>query len=168
MMAHLQPGEPSGVSRRVIAGQPGGSRRSARLLAVCFGTLLLTAARVLAQVPDEAKINVVHPLPPQRPAWLDGYLVRWPVRVLGPFAAQTEAQTVLVRLPGGCWLKPDASDIAVQAGNGKLLPAAVLSHDPLGDTIVQFVRNGNDPWYWAYGVNAQPLPDPRDRAARAA
>ena len=45
-----------------------------------------------------------------------------------------------VRIPGSGWLKPDGSDVAVQAPTGKLLPHLVLSHDPLGDTIVQFER----------------------------
>ena len=112
-----------------------------------FAAALLLAAVVpaAAQVPGEAKLNVAHALPPITPAWVDGYLVRWAVRVLGDPAQQPEAKTVLVRLPIGCWLKPDASDFAVQAGNGKLIPAAVLSHDPKGDTIVQFPRSGNDP-----------------------
>src|ERR1035438_3046415 len=79
-------------------------------------------------------VTVVHPLPPQAPPWLAGYCVRWPVRVLGEPIAQT-AQSVLVRLPTGGWLKADASDVAVQTGTGKLLSLAVLSHDPAGDTI---------------------------------
>src|SRR5580693_8950248 len=105
--------------------------------------LWCVAAPAPAQAP---KLNIVHPLPPA-PAWLDGYQVRWPVRVLGEPATQS-AQTVLVALPTGGWLTPDASDLAVQAATGKLLPAAVLSHDPVGLTILQFKRHGNDPWYW--------------------
>lgn len=97
-------------------------------------------------------LNPVHPLPPQTPAWLAGYQVRWPVRVLGEPSVQS-VQSVLVRVPNGGWLKPDGSDIAVQTGSGKLLPVALLSHHPEGDTILQFPRNGNDPWYWIYGVN---------------
>ncbi|MBM3993737.1 MAG: PKD domain-containing protein [Planctomycetes bacterium] len=120
-----------------------------------FATLVFSgvASGILAQPP----VNSVHPLPPQTPAWLDGYAVRWPVRVLGEPSAQT-AQSVLVRVPTGGWLKPDASDIAVQAANGKLLPAVVLSHDPIGDTIIQFKRHANDPWYWVYGVNPKAPP----------
>ncbi len=102
-------------------------------------------------------LNIAHPLPPQTPAWLDGYQVRWPVRVIGEPITQI-GQTVLVRVPTGGWLKPDASDIAVQTASGKLLPTAVLSHDPTGDTILQFKRNGNDPWYWIYGVNPKAAP----------
>ncbi len=104
-------------------------------------------------------VNAVHPLPPQAPAWLDGYQVRWPVRVIGE-PIQQPTQSVLVNIPNGGWLKADGSDIAVQSGSGKLLSVAVLSHDPLGDTLIQFKRHGNDAWYWIYGVNpkAPPLP----------
>ncbi len=116
-----------------------------------------------AQAPVEAKWNLVHPLPPQAPPWLDGYAVRWPVRVLGEFSKQADAKTVLVSVPTSGWLKPDASDLAVQTGAGAVLPAHVVSHDPLGDTIVQFPRNGIDPWYWVYGVGAKagPKADPK-------
>ncbi len=118
-----------------------------------------------AQAPGNAPVNVAHPLPPQTPPWLEGYQVRWPVRVLGEFSKQPDAKTVLVRLAAGGWLRPDASDLAVQAGDGKLLPTAVLSHDPLGGTVVQFPRHGDDPWYWLYGVHAKgaggPKADPK-------
>src|SRR5262249_14264674 len=97
------------------------------------------------------------PLPPQTPAWLEGYAVRWPIRVIGEPSAQA-SQSVLVSIPSGGWLKSDASDLAVQTGSGKLLPLVVLSHDPTGDTLIQFKRNGNDPWYWIYGVNAKAPP----------
>ena len=122
-----------------------------RWIAIPF--VALTAAIGHAQ----PLVNPVHPLPPQAPAWLDGYQVRWPVRILGEPFAQS-AESVLVSVPNGGWLKADASDIAVQSGSGKLLRAAVVSHDPLGDTIVQFQRHGNDPWYWIYGVNPKVPP----------
>lgn len=115
--------------------------------------LLVSAAPAFAQ----PMVNAVHPLPPQAPPWLDGYQVRWPVRVIGE-PIQQPTQTVLVNIPNGGWLKADGSDIAVQSGSGKLLPVAVLSHDPLGDTILQFKRNGNDAWYWIYGVNPKAPP----------
>lgn len=111
---------------------------------------------VVAAAPAQL-VNAVHPLPPQTPAWLDGYAVRWPVRVLGVPSEQT-AQSVIVSLPTGGWLKPDASDIAVQSAGGKLLPVLVLAHDPTGDTIIQFKRNGSDPWYWVYGVSPKAPP----------
>ena len=133
------------------------TRYNARSSVAVFGVMALFVlpCPALAQVPGEAKLNVAHSLPPNAPPWLDGYAVRWPIRVLGDPIRQPEAQTVLVRLPGACWLKPDASDLAVQNGAGKILPAAVLSHDPHGDTIIQFARSGNEPWYWVYGVSAK-------------
>jgi tetratricopeptide (TPR) repeat protein len=130
-------------------------------MALTAMAMIAAPCRLFAQIPGEAKLNVVHPLPPQTPPWLDGYEVRWPVRVLGDPLKQLDTQTVLIRVPTGGWLKPDASDLAVQNGAGKLLPAAVLSHDPLADTIVQFPRSGNDAWYWVYGVSSKALAGPR-------
>jgi tetratricopeptide (TPR) repeat protein len=129
--------------------------------------LLCAASRGVAQPPPP--LNIVHPLPPQAPPWVEGYHLRWPVRVVGQLGKQPAAQTVLVALPAGGWLRPDASDLAVQAGTGELLPAAVLSHDPAGETILQFKRHGNDPWYWVYGVSPEgksgPKADPKKDAA---
>jgi tetratricopeptide (TPR) repeat protein len=104
-----------------------------------------------ATAQTEPKLNLVHPLPPRAPAWLDGYRVRWPIRAMGELDKQP-AKSIVVRIPGGGWLKPDASDLALEAPTGKLLPHLVLSHDPLGDTIVQFQRDRDEPWYWVYGV----------------
>jgi hypothetical protein len=108
--------------------------------------------------------NLVNPLPAQAPPWPDGYQIRWPVRTIGDVPKLT-AQTILVSLPTGGWLKPDASDLAVQTADGKLLSHLVLSGDPAGETIIQFKRNGNDPWYWVYGLNpkAPPRPSPAAR-----
>ena len=115
--------------------------------------LLLALAAPLAP----AKINAVQPLPEKTPAWLDGYRVRWPLRLIGDPAKQT-SQTVITSLPTGGWLKPDASDLAIQTAAGELLPVNVLSHDPAGETIVQFPRKANEAWYWAYGIHAAPKP----------
>jgi tetratricopeptide (TPR) repeat protein len=126
--------------------------------------LLIACGQLVAQVPGQPGLNVAHPLPPQAPPWVEGYQFRWPVRILGEIGKQAEAQTVLVRLSSGGWLKPDGSDITVQTGSGKILPVAVLSHDPLGGTIVQFPRNGLDPWYWIYGGSSRtdiPRADPK-------
>ncbi len=120
---------------------------------------VIVACTVRAQTPPQ--LNIVNPLPPNAPAWLQGFAVRWPVRVLGEPSQQPDAKSVMVSLPTGGWLKPDASDLAVQAATGQLLPIAVLSHDPLGDTIVQFPRRGNDAWYWIYGVNPKGSPGPK-------
>jgi tetratricopeptide (TPR) repeat protein len=105
---------------------------------------------------------VVYDLPAQSPRWLKRYRVRWPLRVTGTPAKLT-AKTIITSLPTGGWLKADAADVAVQTAGGKVLPVRVLSHDPAGETIIQFQRHGNDAWYWAYGVCARPLPqtDPK-------
>jgi tetratricopeptide (TPR) repeat protein len=136
--------------------------RSATLLAL---TCLLSGfgPPALAQVAGKSQLNIVHPLPPQTPPWVEGYQVRWPVRVVGDPAAQP-GQTLVVSLPTGGWLKPDASDLLAQNAEGKTIPLAVLSHDPAGDTLVQFKRRGNDPWYWVYGVSSKGPPAPRTDA----
>src|SRR5437868_2918128 len=118
--------------------------------------VLLTALAA----PPPPKMNAVEPLPGKTPAWIDGYRLRWPLRVIGDPAKQT-AQSVITSLPTGGWLKPDASDVAVQTATGELLPVTVLSHDPAGETVIQFPRKGNDPWYWACGVNPSPKPAPK-------
>jgi tetratricopeptide (TPR) repeat protein len=97
----------------------------------------------------------VEKLPDKPPAWLDGFRIRYPLRVVGDPAAYTTSKTVVARLPTGGWLRPDGSDLVVQTAAGKEIPVAVLSHDPAGDTIIQFQRNGNDRWYWAYAVSAK-------------
>src|SRR5262245_50765557 len=98
-----------------------------------IAVLLLLAGTARAQ-PMPPQLNIVNPLPPHAPAWVEGFQIRWPVRVLGTPAQMPESQSVMVTLPTGGWLKADASDLAVQAANGKLLPLAVLSHDPAGET----------------------------------
>jgi tetratricopeptide (TPR) repeat protein len=126
--------------------------------------LVLGCARMPALAQGPLQLNVVHPLPPQSPPWVEGFEVRWPVRVLGEPGKQS-GQTVLVSLPTGGWLKPDASDLAVQSATGELLPAAVVSHDPTGETILQFKRHGLDAWYWVYGLSptgkSGPKADPK-------
>jgi tetratricopeptide (TPR) repeat protein len=133
-------------------------------LAAKAGAILSAAALVLLLAlpvpsPSQApkKPPVVEGLPTQSPAWLEGYRVRWPLRVVGDPAKQSN-QTIIAVIPSGGWLKSDAADLAVQSGAGQTLPVQVLSHDPAGDTIIQFKRNGKDSWYWAYGMSAKPLP----------
>jgi len=122
--------------------------------------VLISFAPVHAQLPQ---LNLVHSLPPQSPPWLAGFQARWPVRIVGDPLKQT-AKSVLVSLPTGGWLKPDASDLAVQTADGKLPVFQVVSHDPAGETIIQFLRNGNDPWYWIYGANPKAPPRPPVKA----
>jgi hypothetical protein len=95
---------------------------------------------------------------------VEGYKVRYPLRVIGDPTA-IPSKTVVARLPTGGWLKPDGSDVVVQTASGQVVPVAVLSHDPNGETIIQFKRNGNDRLYWAYGVSGKPPPSKAEPAA---
>jgi tetratricopeptide (TPR) repeat protein len=118
---------------------------------------LVVAILLTLTAPCRADDVVIYGLPPQSPDWLKTYKVRWPLRVTGDVSKQT-AKTIIASLPTGGWLKADASDVVVQTAAGKVVPVVVLSHDPAGETIIQFKRNGNDPWYWAYGRSTTPLP----------
>jgi tetratricopeptide (TPR) repeat protein len=119
--------------------------------------LLLAVVAAPAAPPEPPKKNVVQPLPDKPPAWLPGYRLRWPLRVIGDPAKQ-KSQSIITSVPTGGWLRPDATDVAVQTAAGEVLPLAVLSHDPAGETVLQFPRKGNDAWYWVYGVSAAPRP----------
>src|SRR5262245_31038813 len=92
---------------------------------------------------------VVQPLPDKAPAWLDGSRLRWRLRVIGD-PAKRQSASVITSLPTGGWLRPDATDFAVQSASGEVLPVTVLSHDPTGETVIQFPRQGDATWYWAY------------------
>ena len=119
-----------------------------------------------AATPAEPPKNVVEALPEHPPAWPDGYQLRYTLRVVGLNVAASTSQSIVARLPTGGWLKPDGSDITVLASDGSILPVALLSHMPYGDTLIQFPRHGADVWYWAFAVNpaatvaiAEPLPE---------
>jgi tetratricopeptide (TPR) repeat protein len=109
------------------------------------------------------------PAPPAAPppAWVAGYRVRFPLRPVVDFATEKQpTASVIARLPAAGYLRADGSDICVQTQAGELLPVSVLSHNPAGDTLIQFKRNGNDPAYWAYAgnptapaANAPPIPE---------
>lgn len=122
-------------------------------------SLALLAGLLAHAQPAPPKGNVVKPLPEKPPAWLDGYRLRWPLRVIGDPAKQP-GKSVITSLPSGGWLRADASDIAVQTPEGEVLPVTVLSHDPAGETIIQFPHKGKA-WYYAYGVNTAPKPAPK-------
>jgi tetratricopeptide (TPR) repeat protein len=132
------------------------------LLPLALTALITNDARPQAAAPAAPVVNP-EDLPKQSPTWLDGYKLRMPLRVVIDPAA-SKSQTVTARLPMGSWLKPDASDLAIQTAAGQVIPVAVLSHCPTGDTLIQFKRNANDRWYWAYavgkpGAKADPLPE---------
>jgi tetratricopeptide (TPR) repeat protein len=105
-------------------------------------------------------------LPAVTPPWAAGYRIRYLLRLAGDPLTET-SRTVIASLPTGGWLKPDASDLLVQTASGAVLPSQVLSHDPRGQTVVQFVRRGMDRWYWVSAVNPAPRPqvDPALKAA---
>src|SRR5258708_6748805 len=77
-------------------------------------SIFMIAGKSYAQAP----FNLVNPLPAQSPAWPEGYQIRWPVRIIGE-APKLTAQSILVSLPTGGWLKPDASDLVVLTAEGK-------------------------------------------------
>jgi tetratricopeptide (TPR) repeat protein len=132
--------------------------------AILHAAVILVAALRANLGHAQLPLQAVHTLPPQTPAWLEDYAVRWPVRVLG-FVGEQSAKSVVVSIPGSGRLKADASDLAVQAADGTVLPAAVLSHHPLGDTVIQFPRKGSGAWYWVYGIGAKAGPRTDAKAA---
>jgi tetratricopeptide (TPR) repeat protein len=109
--------------------------------------------------------------PENAPEWVPGYRVRYVLRLRDDTEKQT-ARTVIARLPTGGWLRPDAADVLVSAPGERTAPARVLSHDPRGDTLIQFVAQGTNRWYWVSAVNPDPLPmiapDLQRRLAEAA
>ena len=130
-------------------------------------SILLLAASAVAQAaapaPPKAAAKAAPAAPAvalPAPAWVPGYRVRFPLRLIGDFASEkAQTQSVIARLPAAGWLRPDGADICVQSQDGRVQPVAVLSHQPDGETLIQFKRNGNDPAYWAYAGNAK-LPHP--------
>lgn len=134
--------------------------RTLRGMGLCLWLVAVHALAVHAQAPTPAKVekfNPVLPLPEKSPPWIAGYRIRWPLRVIGDLKKQT-AKSIITSLPTGGWLKPDGSDLIAQTAAGELVPVSVLSHDPNGETIIQFKRKAADPWYWVYGVNPAAAP----------
>lgn len=123
---------------------------------VCFAWLIAGAASICFAA-DPPLHNPVNDVPKESPAWLPGYQLRFPLRAVGDRTKST-AQSIIARVPTGGWLKPDGSDIAVQNSAGERVPIRILSHDPHGETMIQFRRRENDVWYWAYAVNPQHQP----------
>ncbi len=122
-----------------------------RLIAV--GLLFLAAVPGLqSAAPATPAPAPAAPAPPPPPAWVAGYRVRFPLRPFGDIE-KLPTESVVARLPAAGYVRPDGSDIVVQAQDGKLIPVTILSHNPTGDTLIQFKRQGNDPMYWAYAGN---------------
>jgi tetratricopeptide (TPR) repeat protein len=98
--------------------------------------------------------------PAKSPAWIDGYRVRFVVRAaVDPVLNKTQSMTV--SLPVGAWLNPEGTDIVAQSRLGAVIPVYVVSHDPKGNTIVQFKRNGDDNFYWVYASSKSGAPGPK-------
>ncbi len=125
------------------------------LLGLIGGT---QAGPVLAQAPAEQK-NIIEAIPEQQPAWINGYQLRYTLRLTGLNPAQSPTKSIVARLPTGGWLKPDGSDLVVVAADGTSLPVTVLSHAAQGDTLIQFPKRAAEIWYWVYAANpAAPAP----------
>lgn len=89
------------------------------------------------------------------PSWIPGYRVRFPIRLTGDYAnPKTRTRSVVAQIPAAGYLRADGGDLLVQSADGTRIPARVISHNPLGDTLVQFLREtGDDPMYWVYAGN---------------
>lgn len=125
-----------------------------RVLAVVAWVAVCGACpgRARPQPVEPKPINQVEAPPAPGPRWIPGYRFRYPLRVVGDLAQQP-AQSVIAKVPTGGWLRPDAADLTLQTADGTEHPVSVLSHDPLGDTVIQFRRSGEDRWYWLSGGN---------------
>ena len=155
-------GSESGVAAALCHRSPNARVLVRGILALlCCTASLLTHAAAPAPVKAAAKgapAPVAVDLP--APAWVPGYRVRFPLRLIGDFTNEkAQTQSVIARLPAAGWLRPDGADICVQRQDGTVLPVAVLSHQPDGETLIQFARHTNDPVYWAYAGNPK-LPHP--------
>ena len=129
-------------------------------LAILMCVFVAHFATTTASAQPAAAPGLVAKDPPTPPAWLPGYKFRYPVRVLGK-VADFKSQSILLRLPTGGWLNAEGTDVGIQTQAGQALPVHVISHDPAGETIIQFKRNGNDEWYWAYaGGTVSPKMEP--------
>jgi len=134
-----------------IAKLAGLSARRTPRLALLLSSFVILHSSSLQAAPAPVKAPEVV-LPP--PAWVPGYSVRFPLRVLVDFATEKRTtESVIARLPAAGWLRADGADVCVQAQDGTQIPVAILSHNPRGDTLIQFKRRANEPMYWAYAGN---------------
>lgn len=146
--------------RSAVVGFPAARAPSlVALVAVC-AAFAADARSQTAQPGDPQPINQVEDPPTPAPRWVPGYRFRYPLRVVGDLAKHP-AEGVIAKIPTGGWLRPDAADLVLQAADGTQHPVSVLSHDPLGDTVIQFRRSGEERWYWVSGGN------PRGQPAKA-
>lgn len=128
------------------------SRNSLTFAVVLIVLGLLTDIGVIAAPPQAAPPR--HPTeqpPTDPPAWLAPFRLRYTLHIPGN-RAKSSATSIIAELPTGGRLRPDAADVAVQTAEGERLSVSVLSHDPRGNTVIQFPRRGDSPWYWVYAV----------------
>lgn len=126
-----------------------------RFVAVlCCASLLLSSSPLMAQ-PSANTLPQLLALPQSSPPWVKGYQVRYTLRIAGRQAAgeKEPKQSAIAALPTTGWLKPDASDLLLTDANGQVIPSVILSHDPQGDTLVQFPITPGQDFYYAYAVN---------------
>src|SRR6188474_2327421 len=93
-------------------------------LAILCGAMTPVFGQATAP-PVEPQKNVVEALPEKQPNWLDGYQLRYTLRLMGLSPAQSTSKSIVARLPTGGWLKPDGSDLAVVCADGTTLPVSV-------------------------------------------
>ncbi len=102
------------------------------------------------QVFVKSRTEPMHP--PVEPKWLDGFAVRYPLRVISLPEEQTP-ETIMASVPTGDWSLGKGADIVVQHWNGDIVPTKVRPMDADGNAIIQFPRQDYDRWYWAYVHN---------------
>ncbi len=114
-------------------------------------SLLLFFARAASSAAPAPETPVQATAPP----WIAGYRVRFPLRLTGDYAnPKTRTRSAVAQLPASGYLRTDGGDLLVQAADGTQIPARIISHNPLGDTLIQFQRQaGEDPVYWVYAGN---------------
>lgn len=114
-------------------------------------------AQAAAQAPKAKSVAVPPPhnptveVPADAPAVLAPFRLRYALHIGGD-RAKSPAKSIIATLPTGGRLRADASDVAIVTEKGERLPSTVLSHDPLGSTLIQFPRRGDAAWYYAFAV----------------
>ncbi|MFW6038869.1 MAG: tetratricopeptide repeat protein [bacterium] len=84
------------------------------------------------------------------PEWVEGYRLRYTLGVLDDQApVESSAKTIVAALPAGSWIE-EAGSVVVQASDGRILPVAVVAHDPATRTLIRFPRMEGSASYYAY------------------
>lgn len=106
--------------------------------------------------------------PTTQPAWIDGYPIRFLVRVTGDLAGSS-SKTVIARIPSGGWLAGNNNAVLIQTASGATSRADVRSVGEHGDALIQFPRLSPERFYWVYAraSGASPENTPASHAATA-